>query len=266
MLVHMKSLIFKNDWHKGDCHQVRTFLKNIALHNPDWKFYRCHAIERTLHDVPMEYIKELIPDILVEDVWIARDNHKYIFGFGGITPRGYSAIFEHICIKHGLVCDTTDYLPYIDYSLFDIRKVDDFLSIVQKPVVIVSNGDVFSGQISNFSMDPIVDRLKSFFTIVTTKDRKKPGEYFIGDIVGREDEDLSELSYLSTKSHGFVGRWSGPSCFVTVKDNDYSGSLKIINIVNSDKPDWLTTNPVHWVLYKGGMGAVLNKVCHILGD
>lgn len=267
----MKSLIFWNEYHKGDCHFTRTFLKNIAKSNAGWKFYRCHALERTLHDVPMEYIKEKIPGIPVTNVHIGREHGRFTKPFKpyffGLCGKSYTMMFDHICNKFGLVCDTSDYTPVINYSMFDIQKVDDFLSSIQKPCVIVSNGDTLSGQIHNFAMDPIVDRLKPFFTVVTTKDRKKDGEYFIGDIVKRKDEDLSELSYMSTKAHGFIGRCSGPWSFSIVKENR-NGKLKMIYIAKDAGgvhwDDGVVSNS-YWISSKSNMNVMLEKITHILG-
>ena len=266
----MKSLIFWNRYHKGDCHFCRTFLKNIAKNNAGWKFYRSHTIERTLHDVPMEYTKKIIPGIDAVNIHIGQERGKYTKPhkpyFFGLCPKAYIAMFTDICKKFGLTCDTSDYTPVIDYSMFDIQKVDDFLSSIQKPCVIVSNGDVLSDQVYNFAMDPIIDRLKPFFTVVTTKDRGQKGEYFIGDIVKRDDEDLSELSYLSTKSYAFIGRCSGPWSFSIVKEN-HNGSLKMIYIakdVGGIHWDDVVNNS-YWIPSTDSMNIMLDKIIHILG-
>jgi len=264
----MKALIFYNDYHKGDCHLCRSFLKNIAISNPGWKFYRSHAIERTLHDVPMEYIKEILPDIFAANIHIGQKHGKYTkpwkSRFHGICPDGYKAMFRSICEKYNLICNVSDYIPVIDYSLFDIQKIDSFFSFIQKSCVIVSNGDVLSGQIHNFSMDPIIERLKSFFTVVTTKDRKKKGEYYIGNIVGRYDEDLSELSYLSTRAYAIVGRSSGPYVFSIVKEN-FNGKLKMICIaIDKGGLYWKNARNDYWIPASDKMSAMLIKIEHIL--
>lgn len=265
----MKSLVFKNDYHKGDLHQVRTFLTNIAKNNPGWRFYRCHAKERTLHDVPMTYIKksqleERLPGIPVEDVWIGRDNHKWRKLYGH-SPDGYKAIFKIICNKYNFVCDVSDYIPVINYSMFSIQKVDAFLSTIQKPCVIVSNGKVLSGQIHNFAMDPIIEKLKPFFTVVTTRDRKRKGEYYTGNIIQRGAEDLAEISYLSTKSYAIVGRSSGPFIFSLVKEN-YNSKLKMICIAKKKRGSyWDNAQNDYWIPATDSMDVMITKISHILG-
>jgi hypothetical protein len=243
-------------------------LKNIAKNNPGWKFYRFHMVERTLHDVPMEYIANGIHGIPMAETWIGQQRARFTGpwkprGFG-ICPDAYKSMFKAICEEYKLVCDTTDYIPTIDYSLFDIQKIDDFLSSIRRPCVIVSNGDVLSGQAPNFSMDPIVEKLKSYFTVVTTKNRKQEGEYYIGDIVKREDEDLSELSYLSTKAYAIIGRSSGPYIFSVVKEN-FNGKLRMICIANDEGGlYWENANNDYWIPSSDGMNIILDKVMDIL--
>lgn len=263
-----KTLIFKNLWHKGDCHLCRPFLKSIAANNPGWKFYRCHWVERTLHDVPMEYIGKLLPGVPVVDVWIGSENRKFLDPqkhlFLGICPNAYKSMFDAICEKYGLICDTSDHIPTIDYSLYEIQKIDNFLLGIHQPCVIVSNGDVRSTQSHNFSMDFIIDRMKLSFTVVTTKDRQKKDEYFIGDIVGRSDEDLSELSYLSTKSYAIIGRASGPYSFATVKEN-FNGDLKMICIAKQKESlYWKNASSSYWIPSSDSADIMLEKITHIL--
>lgn len=267
----MKSLIFKCDYHKGDCHHSRMFLKNIVRSNPSWKFYRRHEMERTLHDVPMEYITNDIPGIPVTDFWVGAKKQKFLDLQGppgrrycGIWPGALKALWDDICKEHGLICDTSDYIAEIDYSMFETGKIDRFLSAIKKPCVVVSNGIVRSGQAHNFSMDPIIDKLKPFFTIVTTKDRKKSGEYFIGNIVKRTDEDLSELSYLSTKAHAFIGRSSGPYVFSLVKKN-YNGKLKMICIAKDKEAVYWDADNSYWMSSSLSIGILVAKISKILG-
>ena len=266
----VKSLIFKCDYHKGDCHHSRMFLKNIVKSNPGWKFYRRHEMERTLHDVPMEYIIENIPGIPVVDFWVGAKKQKFLNLQGpkrlylGIWPGALKALWNDICTEHHLVCDTSDYIAEIDYSMFETEKIDAFFSTIKKPCVIVSNGIVRSGQAHNFSMDPIIDKLKPFFTIVTTKDRNKLGEYFIGDIVKRPDEDLSELSYLSTKAYAFIGRSSGPYVFSLVKEN-YNSLLKMICIAKDPEAVYWDAHNSYWISSALDIKVLVAKISKILG-
>jgi hypothetical protein len=266
----MKSLIFHNGWHKGDCHLCRSFLKDIVAKNPSWKFYRMHAMERTLHDVPMEYLKKVIPGVPLVDIWIGSENRKYLeehlsTTFYGIRPVAYQAMFRAICEKYNLECNLSDYIPDIDYSLYDTQKIDTFLSSIQKPCVIVSNGDVLSYQSHNFNMGPIIEKLKSFFTVVVTKDRGKKDEYFIGDIVERKDEDLTELSYLSTKSFAFIGRASGPYIFSLVKEN-FNGKLKMICIAkHKEFLYWGQRENNYFIPSMNSIDIISNEIMAILG-
>jgi len=231
-------------------------------------------MERTLHDVPMDYIEKPIPGIPVVSIWIGQQNRKFLAPqkdrFQGICPSAYTAMFNEICKKYSLICDTSNVTPKIDYSMFDIHKIDKFLSTIRKPCVIVSNTQVLSGQAggkvcaSPTYMDFIIDHLKPHFTVVTTKDRRKEGEYFIGNIVRRSDEDLSELSYLSTKSYGIIGRSSGPYVFSIVEEN-FNGPLQMICLtLDKEGVYWETATNTHWLRINEEKKFILTQISKFL--
>jgi hypothetical protein len=104
----------------------------------------------------------------------------------------------------------------------DKEVFDTYKSNFEK-IILISNGDVYSGQSYNFDFTEIIKKLSiNNKNILFLTCQAIPTDYEnilctsnITEII----PDLLQISYISTHCSAIVGRASGPFCFAHTKDN-----------------------------------------------
>ena len=147
--------------------------------------------------------------------------------FGHCCFEAYQHAFKTVYDELGILDHYKPLQYYItsrDYNYIDRTNIDAFHETTKYKKVLVSNGDVLSGQSSNFDFTPILDKLARKHPNVIFIFTKKcsldlPNIRFTSDIIGLPTNDLIEISYLSLKCNMIIGRSSGPSSFTMVKEN-----------------------------------------------
>lgn len=243
----MKSICFFCHFHNGDIYHIKEFLIDISSQLKT-KYYIAHENSHLLtHDIDIEHISiSKIPllvgkhytkfieteDCLYVNVWIggyfSPDNEYNM----ECSLRGFHRMFSLICNaindRYGIslkLKDPEHYFPSIDYSKFDCKSIDEFLSEDKNDKVLICNGPSLSGQSRyNSDMSEIIEPLSQENpdkTFILTKKFKTDCSNikFTDDIINSQSCDLNEISYVSKFCKLIVGRNSGPFCFTVTKEN-----------------------------------------------
>lgn len=243
----MKKLIFFNTFHNGDLHLGRSFVGHLSSILPYEKIYYEHYNSpKTLKDIknvesiPLTHFQKdtgvaegiiETPDSIFINTWIGQSHMKYVNDYGGCTLDAYYRLFSDMYSTLGIqnnLKQKMDYLPKIDYSCYEnIDKITHFFSDKNKNVFI-SNQEVRSGQVQNFSFDTSVkllcEKFKDVNFFVTGKTQNLVNSsiknlYFTSDIINATNGDLNENSFVSTFCNLIIGRSSGPYCFTQTSEN-----------------------------------------------
>jgi hypothetical protein len=234
-------LIFYNLWHNGDIHYTRSFIRDIMKKTNYDEYQYCHnSSPKLLQDIPNlifgrpnEYCKETniilrvnddlyvnvhigCYDILFDDN-VDSESHSIL--------KTYYILFLYIYEQLGLKIDNpNEYTPIIDYNSYELDNINSFLESNKYPKVLVSNGNVLSGQFGEIDFTTLVNQLSDDypyiqFILTNNLNLVKPNVFFTNDIIKSENGDLNEISYLSRYCTVIFGRPSGPYAFCHVKEN-----------------------------------------------
>ena len=240
----MKNVILYNHSHNGDIFYSRILLNMLS------KKYKIHYFINPFLKPPLlsdvsnvtEDMGNISHDIInyansnsieLINVWIGRDNFKYVYDK---NLYNYGCSFEnHFAfakmISHGLGVDITEdpseYLPTVNYEIiknYDLvkKRMNVLLSKFDK-IILISNGQVESGQSENFDFEPIIKDLASqnnnILFLVTKKINTSIENILDTSEISQTVPDLLQISYMSTFCSVIVGRASGPYCYTHTKDN-----------------------------------------------
>ena len=105
-------------------------------------------------------------------------------------------------------------------------------------IILISTGDVLSGQALNFDFAPIINNLSENFKnilFLTTSKMLDNKDNLIqtGDIT-EVLPDLLEISYISKFCDIIVGRASGPYCFTQTYENMIDKNKTFISFCNNE--------------------------------
>lgn len=243
-------LIFYNNWHNGDIHLTREFVKDIIrktnfneyfyLHNNSHKLLK--DIENLQFDNTNKYcldsniILQINYDIYV-NVWIGMGYH--IEDIGVPTLKSYYTLFNYIFRKLNISIEKMDYyIPDINYEKFEIERIKEFQSKNNRKKILIDNVEVMSYQSNNFNFNYIIDKLSDEYTeidfILTNNQSKilKNNVFYTSDIINASNGDLNEISYISTFCNIIVGKTSGPYTYTVVKQNINDFNKSYICICN----------------------------------
>ncbi len=238
----MTKLCFFNFYHNGDLFHSKPFVREVIKHLGKEKIMYAHnkdprAIEDLeLPHVRLEGISDKVkifrpkdPDILFVNTWIGSYFDKYT---GECTlnfnMKMWSDIYEDINttfkkkMKLGLV---ENYLPYIDYSKYNLANARSFIDSEPRPKILFCNGPALSGQCQyNGDMREIVVLLATanedkVFLTTHKLDTALSNVIYTGDIIKSDRCDLNEIAYLSKFCGLIVGKNSGPFCFASTGEN-----------------------------------------------
>lgn len=238
----MTKVCFFNFYHNGDLFHSKPFVREVIKHLGKEKVMYAHYKDPEvikdlgIPSVRLEGMNDKTkvfrpkdPDILFLNTWIGSYFDKYT---GECTlnfnMKMWADIFEDINVvfnKKLKLGPVEDYLPYIDYSKYDLANVRSFLDTDDRPKILFCNGPAMSGQCEyNGDMSEIILPLAvehPEITFITTKELEKtpPNVKYTGNIIRSERCDLNEIAYLSKYCNLIIGRNSGPFCFASTGEN-----------------------------------------------
>lgn len=248
-------IIFYNNFHNGDIHYSREFVKDIMSKINAEYFYSHKNKPNVLKDIQnlihinlnLNDSDQIIDkgDTIYINTWIGQQGAKYLTKDCSLYSNYnmFCDIFKKLSIT---IEEIEYYVPTINFEHVEKINIDNFI-INDKKRVLFCNGPVYSGQCPNFSFDNIIIGLSNLFPnidfILTSKSNiKNKNVYYTDDII-KMDGDLNEISYLSTKCDIIIGRASGPHAFTHIKNNLFNKSKTFISFSNSIyEGNWYNTD------------------------
>lgn len=238
----MTKICFFNFYHNGDLFHSKPFVREVIKHLGKEKVMYAHFKDnRAIEDLGIPQVRlegmdhktkvfrPKDPDILFLNTWIGSYFDKYT---GECTlnfnMKMWADIYEDINTAFGKkmkLGPVENYLPYVDYSKYDLANVNAYLDSDDRKKVLFCNGPAMSGQCEyNGDMGEIITSLalaNPHITFITTK-TTSIGMSNIKDtseIIKSDRCDLNEISYLSKYCDLIIGRNSGPFCFASTGEN-----------------------------------------------
>ena len=238
----MTKLCFFNFYHNGDLYHSKAFVREVVKHlGRENVLYAHNKDPRAIEDLELQHVRlegvsdkvKILrlesPDMLLVNTWIGSYFDKYT---GECTlnfnMKMWADIYEDInkTFNQKMVLGPVeDYLPYVDYTKYDLTNVRSFIDSESKSKILFCNGPAMSGQCEyNGDMKEIIGPLavqhedKIF---LTTQKLENIGSNVIytGDIIKSDRCDLNEISYLSKYCSLIIGRNSGPFCYASTGEN-----------------------------------------------
>jgi hypothetical protein len=237
----------------------KPFVREVVNHlGKDRVLYAHNKDPRAIEDLGIESIRlqgmsdrtkifvSDDPDIVFINTWIGSYFDKYT---GECTlnfnMKMWSDIYDYINNTFNVnlnLGSVNDYLPYVEYSKYDLTNVRTYLDADSKHKIMFCNGPALSGQCEyNGAMEWIINPLAEKNpdkTFITTHKISTSTENVIytGDIIKSDRCDLNEISYLSKYCSLLIGRNSGPFCYVSTVDNlnDFSKKFYTFGCRESD--------------------------------
>ncbi len=238
----MTKVCFFNFYHNGDLFHSKPFVREVIKNlGKDRVLYAHNKDHRVIEDldiqsVRLQGISDKIkifrpkdPDMLFVNTWIGSYFDKYT---GECTlnfnMKMWADIYEDINnvfnkkMKLGAI---ENYLPYIDYTKYDLANVRSFIDNESRPRILFCNGPAMSGQCEyngamEWIINPLAEKNPDIMFITTHKiSTNTENVIYAGDIIKSDRCDLNEIAYLSKFCDLVVGRNSGPFCFASTGEN-----------------------------------------------
>ena len=263
-----KSIYFYNNFHNGDVHLSRGFVKfaldNIPLLKNIPVFFGHRNYQNILADLnvitqPGEFSSRhesgffndkndrcfTHDDVLYINTWYASDNFKYMNRYGLNFDCLYH-VFRDTFIESFDVdinnYDVKKVFPQIQFDKFYIVNAENWIRQRDHEFkVLISNGLVQSGQADNANWNIVINTLADRFHGVSFLATNKVdyiinrnNVFYTEDIIKKGENDLNENAYLSTKSNIIIGRASGASTFATNTINMFERTSDIISFADFD--------------------------------
>lgn len=238
----MTKLCFFNFYHNGDLFHSKPFVREVIKYLGKEKVLYAHNKDpRAIEDLGLQHVRleglsdkvkvfrPKDPDILFVNTWIGSYFDKYT---GECTlnfnMKMWADIYEDINTVFGKkmkLGPVENYLPYVDYTKYDLANVNMYVDNESKRKIMFCNGPALSGQCEyNGNMDyiinPLAERNPDKIFITTHKiSTGLENVIYTEDIIKSDRCDLNEISYLSKYCDLLVGRNSGPFCYVSTGEN-----------------------------------------------
>lgn len=238
----MTKICFFNFYHNGDLFHSKPFVREVIKHLGKEKVLYAHfkdpivLKDLDIQHVRLEGISDKVkimrpkdPDMLFVNTWIGSYFDKYT---GECTlnfnMKMWADIYEDINTtfkKKMKLGPVENYLPFVDYSKFELANVNNFIDAETRPKILFCNGPAMSGQCQyNGDMKEIISTLAIQYenkVFITTHkiDVDLPNVLYSGDIIKSDRCDLNEIAYLTKFCNLIIGRNSGPFCFASTGEN-----------------------------------------------
>lgn len=235
-------ILFYNNWHNGDMHFTREFIKDIINKTDYSEYYYLHTkSEKLFLDIPELKISKPNEYCLNNNIFLQVNDDIYIntwIGtvlFGPLEEKGLNKfdfpalpafyyLFQYIYKMLNIQIEQVErYVPDINYSVYDIGNIQEYLK-KNKLRVLIENSVIESYQSESFDINYLIHKLSDTFPhidfILTERSNiVKDNVLHTSDIIMANGNDLNEISYLSNYCFMIIGRSSGPYAFTQVKSN-----------------------------------------------
>lgn len=261
-LTENMNVVFYNDYHNGDIHYSREFIKDIMKkYKGTFSYYLNSKVVKDydiikdidiniVDTIPSEISEEsqisIINDTIYINTWVGQRKRYFVNKYGinlEANYQIYKEIYRHLNID--IEVDMNFYVPSIDYEYFETKKIDKFLDNKKDKVkVLISNGEIMSAQSEKFDMNLFIGKISKLFPdvlFILTDSSKRINEkniFYTDDIIKSKKNDLNEISYLSTFCNVLIGRSSGPYAFSMVKENLFDEKKVIICLCDTKDYEW----------------------------
>jgi len=269
-------IIFFNNWHNGDIHVSREFVRDIVKKTPEYEHEYLHRnsdrILLDLENISVNIIPERHPNepkgqhyrFLKQEGDIIFINTWYNCGESTLAEYGISLMtlyenFRKVYSELNIELeDISYYIPDVNFKKYKVDDVNNFMANHQDKIkVYICNGDVKSNQAEpDYNFNNLITSIAqahqdTLFFISNPTTIKLPNVIQNSTIIGLNCNEFCENAYISTFCDIVFGRNSGCHTFCFLKDN-----------VTSTKPQTHICNVLseRWSLehyYKGLWG--INK-------
>lgn len=239
----MTKIAFFNPYHNGDLYHSKEFVRQVIsvvgnenviyFHNKDPKVIAdLGIINGRINGLnyKFNYWFWQEKDLFLINTWVCA-YYDLFPDQGACTLKFNMLMWKEIYAKINEILNTNlelgpieNYVPYVDYTKYDINAVEDFIQDNRETKLLFCNGPALSGQ-SKYNGD--------MRKIIVDNAQKHPDKLFItthkirsdltniihtSDITKNEVCDLPEIAYLSRTCSLIVGRNSGPFCFASNRE------------------------------------------------
>lgn len=284
-------VIFYNHFGAGDIFESREFVKEWMKLVPANSYHYAHGKDpRILLDIPEIKFKDVTEHMnpmrgvwddlngnLYVNTWIGRDGKYVLPGIGCTVEKLYDMHNDMLRVYNlGELSGTPyDYIPNIEYSIYSLFYINEFLYSHPQEKIIIDNGVVQSMQAENFPMDSIITALaeklkdRCFITVQPVQSNAQ-NIFYAGDITKRMGFDLPEISYLSTFCTTLIGRNSGPHVHMQVKKNIDNEKTKLLSFTYHQQGSSFVVNTdvkirKYWSP-ETSFDSVLNKMLEVINE
>jgi hypothetical protein len=182
-------------------------------------------------------------DNKVINTWIGQQDLKYLISPNpGCNFNNYFELVKDILTRLNLpIKEKWEHLPTIRFT--NIPNYKDILNQMlilkenYKKILLISNGNVHSGQSSNFDMSNLILTLSEnnqdcLFLITHNINHNKSNIIYVNEIT-KIIPDLLQIGFISTYCDIIIGRASGPYCFTHIKENLMDKNKTFISFTNN---------------------------------
>lgn len=246
----MKKIQLYNHFHYGDVFFSRIIVKELYdffeidyYHNLNTPLFPDFENVNEIRGIPPNFdVQQGDLKNYKVNTWIGQKNFSYL----NKEKRG--CCFENYMILVHEILDyfkiekkeKEEYLPTINFNKVSNtpnieRDLIRFKKIFSK-LILISNGNVHSGQSLNFNFDDIILKLSTKFPnylfLVTEKIRFKSENIICTSDITKIHPDLLQISFISKFCDVVIGRSSGPHSFCMIKDNLFDETKTFISFNN----------------------------------
>lgn len=244
--MNLPELTLYNNYHNGDVFYSRVILQQLTQHT---NITYHHNNTKVLFEDYPNVNEVLIPELNNQkkwdlqngliNTWIGSEDLKFLrindCSFESIKP-----MLDEILFFYGLpIPDESECLPKINFhNLYHYQEIKDGLSELEKydKVVLICNNNVMSSQSTNFIFDSVIDFLSEkydnyLFIVTNNTDIIRNNVVNITKFT-KNDCNLLEIGFVSTKCDVIIGRSSGPFCFTHIYENLLDNSKTYISFTN----------------------------------
>lgn len=235
----IKNVVWFNHWHYGDFFSTRGVVADIKRQLSNFKYSYAHSkhpdATKDLIDfkLPKEMNDRILNSINQRQRCVVSDDTLFINTWVGAYEGVWNQSVHPPYVDHYLVFkemyntlnslykfdlkldeDVWRYIPEISYSAYDTDSTLKFSQQGKGKFFLFCNNEVKSAQSSMGNMAEIINTLAAKYpndTFIVTQpiDISQSNVYFTNDIFNKEN-DLGEISYLSTHCDVIIGKNSSP--------------------------------------------------------